>query len=451
MSKPPSAPPCPDAKPKKRSSVRHTRAIQRDRGKRPIGAPPAAAVAARLNEIVHPATLAQVSHFHASGLRARVLNLPVMVGLVLGLLWRQLGGVSELVRVVQREALLWVPPLRDLTQQALSQRLRVLPAALFARVLNALLPELHARWQRRRRPLPPVLAWAYAHYPAVLIADGSTLDALVRKVGLLREAPKAPLAGRIMALLEAGARLPRRLWYDPDGHGHDARFWPQLLRAIPRGALVLLDRGFTDFARWQQLTAAGITWLTRAKANLVYRPEQVLIDAPGVCDRVVWIGSGVTGQRVRLIEVQAHGTVYRYLSNELDPQRLPSRQVAALYAQRWRVEEAFALTKRLLGMAYFHGGAQNAVELQVWATWMLYAVLVDLTDEIAETLDRPATELSIEMVYRSLYFLVQALQQDPDTDPVRYLAAQAKSLGILKRPRKPPRPESKSATAASAT
>lgn len=89
-----------DAKPRKRSSVRHTRAIQRDRRQRLTSAPPAEAVAERLTEIVHPATLAQVSYFHLLGLRARVLSLPVMMGLVLGLLWRQIGGVMELVRVV---------------------------------------------------------------------------------------------------------------------------------------------------------------------------------------------------------------------------------------------------------------------------------------------------------------------------------------------------------------
>ena len=79
---PPSTAPQPaEAKPKKRSSVRHTRAIQRDRSKRPLSAPPAEAVVARLTEIVHPATLAQVGYFHGLGLRARILTLPVMVAL----------------------------------------------------------------------------------------------------------------------------------------------------------------------------------------------------------------------------------------------------------------------------------------------------------------------------------------------------------------------------------
>ena len=162
METPTTASPPDEAKLKKRSSVRHTRAIQRDRTQRPIGAPPAAAaVVARLTEIVHPATLAQVSYFHGLGLRARLLTLPVMVGLVLGLLWRQIGGLTELMRVIHVEAVLWVPPMRDLTQQALAQRLRTLPADWFGRVLQTVLPVLRVAGRRggapcrRRWPGPP--------------------------------------------------------------------------------------------------------------------------------------------------------------------------------------------------------------------------------------------------------------------------------------------------------
>lgn len=109
---------------KKASSVRHTRAIQRDRTKRPLSAPPDEQITARLTEVVHPATLQLVNYYHQLGLRARLLTLPVMVAFVLSLIWRQFNGVSELVRVVQQETLLWVPPLPRVSQQALAQRLR---------------------------------------------------------------------------------------------------------------------------------------------------------------------------------------------------------------------------------------------------------------------------------------------------------------------------------------
>lgn len=97
-------------KAQKKSTVRHTRAIQRDRSKRALSMPTDEEMAARITEIVHPATLAQVEYFHRLGLSERILTLPVMMALVLSLIWRQIGSVLELTRVVQEESFLWAQP-----------------------------------------------------------------------------------------------------------------------------------------------------------------------------------------------------------------------------------------------------------------------------------------------------------------------------------------------------
>ncbi|WP_157726318.1 hypothetical protein [Imhoffiella purpurea] len=39
-------------------------------------------------------------------------------------------------------------------------------------------------------------------------------------------------------------------------------------------------------------------------------------------------------------------------------------------------------------------------------------------------------------------FVVGAMERDPTTDPVRYLAEEARDLGIIKRARKPKRQQS---------
>jgi hypothetical protein len=127
---------------------------------------------------------------------------------------------------------------------------------------------MQARWQERHRPLPPELAWAREHFTAVLAADGSTLDALLRKVGLLRDREGPPLAGRMTALLDVCARLPRRLWYEADAQAHDQRAWPDLVAAVPAGALLLFDLGYLNFGIFAQLTLAHVTFVTRAKSNL---------------------------------------------------------------------------------------------------------------------------------------------------------------------------------------
>src|SRR5450432_3079626 len=171
----------PPISPKKPSSVRHTRAIQRDRSKRPVATAPDLVVAQRLSDLVQPFTFSQVAHFHDLGLRERTLTLPVMVALVLSLLWRHIGSVREGVRVLNEEGVLWTDPV-PVSPQAVLQRLRSLSPALFQNILEEILPTIQQRFAQRQRPLPDALAWATQHFTAVLALDGSTLDALSKKI-----------------------------------------------------------------------------------------------------------------------------------------------------------------------------------------------------------------------------------------------------------------------------
>jgi hypothetical protein len=195
---------------RKQSSVRHTRAIQVDRSKRPASAPADEQITARLRELVSPAIYAQMDSYRAMGLRHRILTLPVMVAFVLSLIWRQMGSVSEAVRGLETEGILWVEAFK-VSQQAVSARLASFPPILFYQVLRDVLPVMQARWQARQRPVPAVVAWARQQFGVVLVVDGSTLDALLKKVGLLRASAGKPLAGRMAALLELGSRLPRQV------------------------------------------------------------------------------------------------------------------------------------------------------------------------------------------------------------------------------------------------
>jgi hypothetical protein len=117
-----------------------------------------------------------------------------------------------------------------------------------------------------------------------------------------------------------------------------------------------------------------VTWVTRAKKHLAQAHERVLAQSSTSGERRVSLGQGEDRQTVRLIELYFRGTGYRYLTHELNPVRLPAAYAVALYRPRGRIEDALLILKRLLGLAYFWGGAQNTVELPLWATWLLYAV-----------------------------------------------------------------------------
>ena len=130
---------------------------------------------------------------------------------------------------------------------------------------------------------------------------------------------------------------------------------------------------------------------------------------------------------LRLIEVRSGKTWHCYLTSVLEPQVLPPYVVADLYRRRWRIEEAFNTVKRLLGLSYLWTGSLNGIQLQIWGTWIFYAILVDLGDAVADQLSLAIDSISLEMIYRGLYHFYVARQKGKATDPIEYFAAKRKS------------------------
>ena len=120
----------------------------------------------------------------------------------------------------------------------------------------------------------------------------------------------------------------------------------------------------------------------------------------------------------------------------LDPQLLSAAQVCDLYRRRWRIEDAFCLTKRLLGLAYLWVEDSNGVEIQIVATWIFYAVLNDLCTQVAAALHQPLETISFEMVFRGLYHYSQARLDTPSIELIPFLVEHHKLLGLLKAKRK---------------
>ena len=149
--------------------------------------------------------------------------------------------MTETGRTLNREGLLWVNE-RQVSHQAVEQRFSTLPAVLFERVL----PLMAARWANRTRPLPPALQWVRDHFTSVAALDGSTLDALLHKTGLLRERKAPVLAGRIAGVLDVITRLPRQVWDEEDQQAHDQRFWDRVLAGLERGMLLIFDLGLPE-------------------------------------------------------------------------------------------------------------------------------------------------------------------------------------------------------------
>jgi len=397
---------------------------------------------AQFEELLSPAIYAQMAYYRSLKMRDRILGLPLMITAILALLWRQIPSVCELTKMLNREGALWMRP-RKVSQPALSKRLLTFPAELFQKVLFSLLPELQERWLARQRPLPECIVCARKNFPHIYAVDGSTLEALFRKLKALTAVAEGALAGKICTVIDLSTRLPEQIWYTSEALAHDTGFEDPILAMVKAGMLWIFDRGFYDFTFFDNLIDGGGQFITRLKSNAVFNVQTVLGYTAEVHDRLITLGGENDACRhsLRLIEVHFGSTWYRYLTSVLDPTILPANVVADLYRRRWRIEEAFLTVKRLLNLAYLWTGTQNGILLQVWATWLFFALLVDLGDAVAEEFMLPFDRISLEMVFRGLYHFTQAHHRGEATDPIQYLAAtENQDLGVVKRLRKKPRP-----------
>jgi hypothetical protein len=349
-------------------------------------------IAEHLTSLLTPAMKSQSSFFRELGLRDRILTLPLMVAAVLTLLWRDVPGVTELTRLLKTEGFLWCPKTK-VSQQALSQRFLTFPAILFERIFQEILPNLKLRWKdRQNRPLPESVQFTLSKFEKIWIADGSTLEALFRKLKSLEDVKNGQLAGKIAVVMDLVTRLPIEIWFNENPSASDTRFEENLLELVSAKTLLLLDRGFYHFGFWQRLIDQGIDFITRIKINAAIEYQKVFTDSYSLRDRLVKIGSGKKKTPIitlRLIEVRRGKNWHSYLTSVLDPQIMPPYVVIDLYQKRWRIEDAFNLVKRLLGLSYLWTGSINGIKLQIWATWLFYAVLVDLGDAVADELSLP--------------------------------------------------------------
>lgn len=425
---------------KRRSSTYRPVALDRDRARpRTSPAPSPAQMTQRLSSLLTPLISRQQVAFQATGLRTRQLGLPVMVGVVLALVWRQIASVSELMRLLEREPVLWVPA-RTVSQQAMSKRLRTFPAALFAAIAGELAPVLQDRARQRPPACPPLLTRLQQDVGAIWAVDGSALEA-VGRLSTRGDATPAmtwsDLGGRIEAVVDLVTRVPVTLWWCAEANANDRRFLGDLQAILPPRTLLVLDRGFSSFAWFDWLTTHDHRYVTRPRRDARFTVIETLTETATVRDRLVQLGayrSSPCHAPSRLIEVRRGETWHAYLTNWLDPATLAPEEAAAVYAERWRIEETFLQTKRLLHMSYLWSADPNAIQLQVWATWILYGVLVDLCGDLATRLAQPLARISTEMVLRGLYHYAKAVEGGYGHDPVTYLADPANAdLGIVKR------------------
>lgn len=112
-------------------------------------------------------------------------------------------------------------------------------------MLLDLTPTLRERALQRKRPLPKSIEHARQHFGHIWAVDGSTLEALFRKLKVLWDVPLGQLAGKICSVIDLTTHLPVETWFRENASDHDSNFLPQMLALTQAGVLFIFDVGST--------------------------------------------------------------------------------------------------------------------------------------------------------------------------------------------------------------
>lgn len=186
-------------------------------------------------------------------------------------------------------------------------------------------------------------------------------------------------AVKLHFLLDAAAGTPQEL-HVTSGQVHEL----EVARALTfaPGDLLLLDRGYVDFAWLYSLHQRGVGFVTRLPGNIRY---QVVQENPGPSDSAVLADQAIRlstaysrshyPETLRLVHYRDPdtGKEYVFLTNLPD---LPALAVADLYRQRWQIETFFRWIKQNLKIKTFYGTSENAVLIQIWTAMIAYLLLL---------------------------------------------------------------------------
>lgn len=180
------------------------------------------------------------------------------------------------------------------------------------------------------------------------------------------------------------------------------------------GTIVVMDKGYADYAWWKQLGERGVYFVSRLREDARYREERqreipemhrqrILRD-----EEITLLGHGQLdeqGLKVRRIEVWDEEKQEKLVFVTNHP-RLAASTIERVYRDRWQIETFFKSLKQLLKIKTFVGTSEKAVLTQIWTALIAMLVLrwLKLKARYAWSLSNLLALLRQQLfVYRDLY------------------------------------------------
>jgi hypothetical protein len=150
--------------------------------------------------------------------------------------------------------------------------------------------------------------------------------------------------------------------------------------SLPKGSIVAMDRGYTDYALFARWTKNGVFFVTRQKGNADYTviDERKVPKNRNILRDQTIVFNGYHSKRLypfalRRIELwdEEKGETIVLLTNHL---LFGATTISLIYKDRWQIEIFFKIIKQNLRIKTFVGTSPNALKTQIWTA--LIAILL---------------------------------------------------------------------------
>ncbi len=190
--------------------------------------------------------------------------------------------------------------------------------------------------------------------------------------------------------------------------------------SLPEGSTIVFDKGYVDYARYEQFTGEKVFYVTRMKDNAVYESVEeydIPEDAPsGVLkDEGIILYYGQNKQekhRSRRIAYwdSENKRLFVFITNNFE---MKAEYIALIYKLRWKIELLFKQLKQNFPLKYFLGDNQNAIEIQIWSA-MLANLLISLVRSKVKRKWAFSNLVSIIRQQLMSYINLYAFLEDPE-------------------------------------
>lgn len=197
------------------------------------------------------------------------------------------------------------------------------------------------------------------------------------------------------------------------------------------GDIIALDRAYIDYAKFEELTARDVVYVTKMKKNLVYETE---------CDTMYMNPEGLMEYRVQHVifrkhvkdgdDIVHHARIITYADIKRKKARLVSlltndmemevEDIVGIYRKRWEIELLFKQLKQNFPLRYFYGESANAIKIQIWVTLIANLLLMVMQKRIRRSwsFSNLATMFRIMLMY---YVNCYTFFEHPDKDWLKIL------------------------------